>query len=315
MRALGPLLIVAPSANRREVLYENNWQFRLGVWGVGSLFAISAWGQAPAPQPPVAEPAPVTQPAPADPAAPAYPPVAAEPAPPPPPPPPVQAEATATTTMAPAPMPPQVDDDDDGERDHDPGERPFAVGWFGVSEIPLATGGGGRTSVIAPALGIRYWFTDVVGLDAGLGIAVAGGSSEAGGTSVDAPTASGGLLHVGIPLALSCGKHFCFELIPEINAGFAQMTIEDPAGGPDTDLSGNRFDVGARVGGELHFGFIDVPQLSLVASVGLFYSRESWKAEVDGADPATSTQFAFATSTQGDPWAIFTNNISALYYF
>jgi hypothetical protein len=261
----------------------------------------------------VAQPAP----APGDPAAPAYPAEPMEPAPvapaepPPPPPQPVQAEATATTTLAPPPMPPPEAPEG---RDHDPGERPFAVGWFGVSEIPIATGLGGRATVVAPALGMRYWFSDLVGLDAGLGLAISGGSSEAGGESTDDSTVSGGLIHVGVPLALSCGQHFCFELIPELNAGFAQATIEDPIA-DDVDIKGNRFDIGARVGGELHFGFIGVPELSLVATVGLYYRRESWSAETSGVDPVRTTRFSFGTTTQGDPWAIFTNNISALYYF
>ena len=36
-----------------------------------------------------------------------------------------------------------------------------------------------------------------------------------------------------------------------------------------TDFSGIRFDVGARTGFELFFGFIGIPELSLSATVGL----------------------------------------------
>lgn len=218
---------------------------------------------------------------------------------------------TTTTTTAPT----TADAAEAGGNDHDLFIGRFAVTYFGVSRIPIADDEAGPSEVVAPTVGIRHWFTPMIGLDAGLGIAIAGGSDDVGDESTDLSTTTGVLLHAGLPLALSCGQHFCFEVIPELNFGFASATYEGAGpGGDDIDVSGSRFDLGARVGGEVHFGFMDIPQLSLVATVGLHYRRTSWGAEA-GDSEASSTRFAFGTSVQGDPWAIFTNNISALYYF
>lgn len=277
------------------------------VWGAAGVVSTSAWAQDPYdPAAPAADPA-VDPMAPA-PATEAPPPPPPEPAPQPEPE-PVQAQATYAVPP-PAPPPAQVDA---GQTDHDGVVGSFAVGYFGVSQIPLLTAGGGDDSVSAPAIGVRYWFTDMVGLDVALGLHIDGGSFDDGDTSTDLTTRSGFLLHAGVPLALSCGQHFCFEVIPEVNAGFASATDETAAG--DVDRSGNRIDLGARVGGELQFGFIGVPQLALVGSVGLYYTRRSASVDPPGPGEQTATTFQLSSTVESDPWALFTNSISALYYF
>ena len=85
---------------------------------------------------------------------------------------------------------------------------------------------------------------------------------------------------------------------------------------PRANLSGIRFDIGARAGGEVHFGFIGVPQLSLVATIGIGFRYESVKLSLsDNTISGSISGINFGTTVQDAPWAIFTNNISALYYF
>ncbi len=234
------------------------------------------------------------------------------------------ANTTAPVTVVAAPATPKIDDH---TPDHDRFVGRFAVGYLGLNDIPLgnATVAGGAAlnlteqRVIAPTVGVRYWVNKMIGVDAGIGFGIAGGSSESvvGGTSttVDSPSSFGMALHGGVPLAFSHGRHYSFMLIPEMNIGFSSGTIKGNAPGvPDIDLSGFRLDAGGRVGAELHFGFIGVPELSLQASVGLFFRREAYKAKRDNSS-ASVGRTTFGTTVEADPWALFTKSISAFYYF
>ncbi len=215
---------------------------------------------------------------------------------------------------------------DDNTSDHDRFIGRFAVGYFGVSQLPIAAGapaqGGSVTqaNVSAPIVGVRYWLNRQIGIDGGLGFGLSSGSFETvnGGTTTttEKPSAFGLALHGGVPIALAHGKHYTFLAIPELNIGFASGTIKgagNPAP-PDQDLSGFRFDIGGRVGAEIHFGFIGLPELSLEGSVGLAFHRIAykWKQDNNSASNGTTT---FGTNVQSDPWALFVNNISAFYYF
>jgi hypothetical protein len=251
------------------------------------------------------EPAPTAQPAATT--APEAPPPAAAPPPQSAPPPPA---STATTTAAPPPQ----SEDKDNIPDHDRFIKHLAVGYFGVTSVPIANPNGSENSIPAPVLGVRYWISKTIGIDIGVGAGVSGGSAENNGMSQDAPTQTALLLHVGLPISFYTGKHYSFQLVPEANGGLAFATLSS-TGNPDISLSGNRVDVGARIGSEIHFGFIDVPELALQGSIGLFFRRRAWNAEPDGGQSSGANEFGVATSVQGDPWAIFTNSISALYYF
>lgn len=261
---------------------------------------------------------------------------ATPPAPPPtpPPPPPAPEPAAAATTSASSTaanasptLAPAKDDDD--TPDHERLIGHFGVGYMGISQLPIAgigaaAGGGGaaltKGTVTAPVIGIRYWFSRMIGIDAGIGFGLAsGGTTTDPGTgtttSTDNPSSLGAAIHGGVPFAFAHGKHYSFELVPELNAGFTSGTIKAAApGGTDTDLSGFRLDIGARVGGEFYFGFIGIPQLALQASVGAYFSHQAWKASAGNASVSANTN-ALGTSVQSDPWALFVNNISALYYF
>jgi len=207
--------------------------------------------------------------------------------------------ALALLSYAPAAF---AQDKADNGNDHDQMVGHFAVGYFGISNLPVGsagTGGGGggvtQGSIAAPVIGARYWFQSKLGLDAGIGF-----SDSSAGWGVAA--------HGGLPIALSTSKHFTFELIPEATVGFAGNSANN------ITYSGFRLDLGARIGGEIQFGFIGIPQLALQATVGVYLEHDSYSFSTAAASGSGSNT-TFTTSVGADPWGIFTDNISALYYF
>lgn len=220
---------------------------------------------------------------------------------------------------------------EDNTPDHEKFAGHFAVGYMGITNIPLAGGNFNNPtlgSLAAPVIGVRYWMNKQIGLDLGLGFAVASSSTEVQQrnttTTTDGPAPFGVAVHGGVPIALAAGKHYTFEIIPELNVGFARQADKATGNNPPPDLvhTGFRLDVGARVGAEIHFGFIGVPELALQASVGAFFSRQVWKLSQDGyagnGNAPVSGSIgvtSLGTTVQADPWSLFTNNISALYYF
>jgi hypothetical protein len=269
---------------------------------VANLLALNAFAQAPVavPAAPPAEAA----------AAPAFEPAAAPAAAPAPAPAPA-APAAAPTAAKPA-----------GTSDHDAMVGHLAVGYMGFSNVPFGflqdTGNIYPDAQIAraPVVGVRYWFNSGLGLDAGFGLTTTFGSNStpaAGGatTSTDASAPTAYVFHGGLPIAFAASNHYVFELIPEINFGYAQQAILNG------DMSGMHFDMGARVGTEIHFGFIGIPQLALQASVGLKIDVNQTKTETTVAgvtSKSTSSRTVVGTTVYDNPWNIFLGNVSALYY-
>lgn len=195
---------------------------------------------------------------------------------------------------------------------------------------------GNAQQVDAPVIGIRYWINERFGIDGGIGLGLYSGSVESytpNNPATSAPlkykqdkvSLSAFVFHVGVPIALATAKHFTFEAIPEINLGFASGSIKDqvppvPAGATapqarsEIKLSGFLLDIGGRIGGELHFGFIGVPELSVLGTVGLAFSTRKQSATVSG-NTASNSDTTIGTSVQDTPFGIFSRNISALYYF
>ncbi len=233
------------------------------------------------------------------------------------------AATTTTTTTTTATV---------GTSDHDQMVGRLAVGYFGIATAGAgaATGTGSGDSPYAitgpaPVVGVRYWLTPMIGIDAGIGLSVVGGTLDdgvAGTPDVDRQSFTAFLIHGGVPLALASSDHFTFEVIPELNVGFAGGGF-DPNGAAagDVSYSGFHFDIGARVGAEINFGFIKLPQLSLVATVGLRFDSDS--GSTDNSTPAapapsiesSSSRSELHTTVGSNPWSIFTDNIAALYYF
>ncbi len=246
----------------------------------------------------------------------------------------VTTAVTTTTTQSPSQTGSGSSSGANDTPDHERFNGHFGVTYFGITQAPIASGtpaGITRATVNAPVIGVRYWVRREFGIDAGIGFGFGSGSREtqAGNatTTVDAPSVFAMMFHAGVPIAVAQGRHYTFEVIPELNLGFASSTVKFPPGAgaqPDISLSGFRMDVGARIGSEIHFGFIGIPELALQASVGLGISRQTIKASQDGGVGAfaggqggsqSSGTTTFTSTVNGEPWAIFANNISAIYYF
>lgn len=208
---------------------------------------------------------------------------------------------------------------DDGESDHEKVVGTFGVGYLGRQTINYGFGGDSG-SAIAPIIGVRYWINDLIGIDGGIGLSMTGGTIRA--TDADDQDLAGHqafLVHAGVPLSLAHARHFSFQVVPEANIGFAGTG--DQNADPDIEVKSSGFlmNVGAKVGAEIQFGFMDIPNLSLQGGVGLYFQHESVKTKTD-ADGADETEISQSGNTLGttldsDPWDIFTSSVSALYYF
>jgi hypothetical protein len=193
----------------------------------------------------------------------------------------------------------------------------YGATWFApVSLSTLGSGNNDFATFSVTPVGVRYWMNSGMGLDLGVGLAFRSGSEETVNgnrtTTVEGPRAFGMVLHGGLPLALSTGKHYTFLAVPELNLGFSNTTQKGDAN--DTTVNGFRLDLGARAGAEIHFGFIDLPQLSLQATVGAAFAYDSASREV-GNDKVTASNTSFGTTVQNEPWSIFRSNVAAIYYF
>jgi hypothetical protein len=203
----------------------------------------------------------------------------------------------------------------------------FGVGFLGVLSLPtmsctngMPTGGvcvpDVNATLSAPTIGARYWLDERMAIEAALGIgfSASGRTAQTGNTSVDTnnPHLFGLALHGGLPLVFATSQHFAFEVVPELNVGFVSGGWSGPTN--DESLSGFLLELGGRVGAEIQFGFIDIPQLALQGSVGV-HLRYEGRSQSGGATDTSSHNFNFGTTVQGNPWDIFTGNISAIYYF
>lgn len=201
----------------------------------------------------------------------------------------------------------------DATSDFDVDARRWAVGYSGVSSVST-----GRIALVIPAIGIRYWANQTVGLDLALGLGWAGGSVDSGGLSMDKNALFGILFQGGLPVALSTHRHVSFQVIPYLTLAHGQTS--SGTGPTKVDVNGLRLDVGARVGLEVFFGFIGIPELALSATIGaqFEYTRahsEGSSTAIEGADATTDTTYGFITTVQNNPWDLFTSNVAARYYF
>ena len=236
------------------------------------------------------------------------------------------------------PKPVVVEKPDEDKTDHERVVGHLGFSWFGVSSIPLGFGTptgttaqpgiavGAALTVSAPAIGVRYWFSSLFGIDAGIGIGYSGGSvstttvaanGATNNTSVDKLGAFGFLIHAGVPISLVAGKHISLQITPETNLGFTHAAVAAPVENnppPAANLSGVRFDLGARVGGEIQFGFIGIPELALEGSIGAFFTYQQ-NSVTDGAASHTDSSIALTTANFHNPWDFFTSVVAARYYF
>ncbi len=211
-----------------------------------------------------------------------------------------------------------------GDSDHTSAVGHLGVGWFGAGGVTLGAEPSVSLPVSTPAVGIRYWLSETIGLDVaiGFGYTSTGGTVDSPDAVVDIPGSSGFAMtvHGGIPISVYHGEHYSFQLVPEIDLGFGSGTIFGMDANSDQDVGAFFFQVGARAGAEIHFGFIGVPQLALQGTVGLALGYQSGTLENGFADTRGSTitstnGFVLSTTVQDEPWDIFTGSIRAIYYW
>jgi hypothetical protein len=256
----------------------------------------TSYAQEPVPPPPSEAPPAVAP----------TPPPATEPTPPPPPPPPVAAPPVAVA--APGGTIERSDLDVEARR--------WAIGYLGLSQVPVGSTPEG-VDITVPSIGIRYWTSPTLAFELGFGIGWAGGSTETGGVTMDKDKLWGFIVQGGLPIALSTHRHVSFQLIPytAIAHGQTSTLISNGIGGTTpADYSGLRFDVGARAGLELFFGFIGIPELALSATIGMRFVLKKYTVDTGGLT-SSDTSYDFSTTVQNNPWDIFAGNVAARYYF
>ncbi len=229
--------------------------------------------------------------------------------------------------------------------DHDEATGSFGAGFLGTRFVPVAQpasvgavsfdkDGSATLTIVAdemvvPLFGGRYWLTKTVGVELGVGFNVHSGSvtrkipnpdvNLSRSTEIEAPSTKAFAGRLAVPLSVYATSHLNVMLIPELDVGFSSTSIEtfdvSTTGEPlDLELSGFVFGLGGRVGAELSFGFIDVPQLSLQSSWGLRFESRKRSGKIVDAEMALS-ETAVGTSWHGGPWDILVGSLGVLYYF
>lgn len=244
--------------------------------------------------------------------------------------------ATDTATRAPAqdvpPPPPEVSEGaeapggpaasalparDEPATDHELAVGRLGLGWGGAPD--LAVGTLDRT-IAAPSLAARYWGTARFGMELGVGLSYVGATTavqQPGSTSTERvePTLWGFSVRLAAPIALSWGRHYTLVVIPETRVGWATVGARTaPDEESDDGGSGLTFELGARAGAELHFGFLGVPELALEATVGLALQAVSVET-TDGNTGTKASRVSVTTTAYDAPWDFFRTAVAARYYF
>ncbi len=190
-----------------------------------------------------------------------------------------------------------------GETDHD--QVGFGISFFGINELAIAPSGiGDSLNLRLATVGIRYWL-GTVGIDVGIGLGTTtrkdfntcqadpGGPIDCGAGShrdggIDGAFGFG--LHLGLPIAIKSSRHATLLFIPELGFAYGSATVFVSATDPafDLDLTGLQIDAGLRVGGEVQFGAIGLPNLGLQLSIGIGIRWNKTTAEngTPAMDPA-----------------------------
>ena len=140
---------------------------------------------------------------------------------------------------------------------------PLALTPKGACPTPSATPGAPCT-IDMGAIAVRYWKTRNLAWNAGLALALGGG--KLGSQGLDTYYGVGPI--AGLTMLLGNWRHLAVSANPEVSYVYFKPT---GSSGPSTQLIGFR----AELEAELHFGFIDVPALSIGLTAGLLFQYES----------------------------------------
>lgn len=226
--------------------------------------------------------------------------------------------------------------DTSGPTDHSVVVGHLGLRYFGSAAMPALSFNGGMVGQNSTqdlhTVGARYWLNGAIGIEAGLGIGFASGS-----TTLTTPTATGsqtnssdipnffGLgLQVGLPIMLAEAKHLAIHLDPYLAFRYSTSGITSGSGPATTDdkLSAVQFALGANAVAEMQFGFIGLPQLGLQAQFGfgLNYTSTSRNSTVVATNTVTNvSNSTFGIGTTVGPHygldQIISGSISAVWYF
>lgn len=224
--------------------------------------------------------------------------------------------------------------DTTGPTDHSIVTQRLALRYFGGVSVPslAASGMPGGSGNALQTVGARYWLSGGFALEGGLALGISSGSNErtvqTGGSTMsstsDEPNFFGIGVHIGAPIALAESKHLTIALAPYLSLHYGRSAITTGSGDGTTDntLSALRVTVGANAMAELQFGFLGVPQLGLIAQLGLglSYTSSTYESVLRRNSNTTreaSGRFNLAT-TIGPDYSladIISGSISAVYYF
>jgi hypothetical protein len=239
--------------------------------------------------------------------------------PPPPPPPPAAPPAPATTYYAPAapvaqpapPPPAVVVAPEGGPTDHD-----LVVGRWGIEAKQVgvfqrspgndpACDGGTDCPLRLNAFSLRRWHSPTYAWNAGLVLGIGGGSRSQMGMTRSWDTYFGFGPTVGASFLLTSWKHLAVSASPQLDFVFFM-----PRG------SGSKtFLINARglVEGELHLGFIGLPELSVGTASGLVVGfRGVTKPTANPGGLATQWDIGF--SGPQSLWGLVTNVYLRFYF-
>ena len=219
----------------------------------------------------------------------------------------------------------------------------IAIGFAGTNTVPstmadpgavVIDGDGSATltvraeEIVVPRFGARYWVNETLGFDVSFGI-----SYDAGDEARDVPNADPTLsstsqqstpsttafaMRFAVPLSVYSYSHFNFIVMPEIDVGYSNASQEayelSVDGQPlDLGLSGFGLGLGVKIGGELSFGFIDVPGLALEAAWGVRFESARRRGDIGDAEHRIN-RTSFGTSWSRDPWQILAGGLALRYY-
>jgi len=218
----------------------------------------------------------------------------------------------------------------------------IALAYLGLRVVPGLTLDGTTVSIdstgsaslavtpddsAVPLFGVRYWFGPNLGLDVGAGFGTERGTftrlvpnpdpaldrTEEGASARRTTFAA----RVSVPISFHSGRHHNLLVIPELDLGYSTATLpgfrqSTEGQALDLRLTGFGFGAGARLAGELHFGFWGVPELSLQASWGLRLDSDRRRGAI-GVAETTLSGLAVGTTASSDPWRLVAGGLALMY--
>jgi hypothetical protein len=157
------------------------------------------------------------------------------------------------------------------------------------------------------SIGVRRWRTSSYAWSAGLALGAGGGSrSNPDKMAVQSWDSYFGVgPTVGASFLLTDWKHLAVSFSPQVDAVF----FIPSASGPKTFL----LDLRGLIEGELHMGFIDLPQLSVGISSGLVASLQT-TSHSDKTKSLTASRWDIGFSGPQSLWGLVTNMYLRFYF-